>query len=53
LIWNASSSGLLIGFVFQRLILLSVRRRPDHLINTIGWKRDVEAAQSKASNKDD
>ena len=27
---------LLVGFVFQRLVLLSARRWPDHMINAFG-----------------
>jgi hypothetical protein len=43
-----SSSFLLTGF-FQRFILLSVRQLPDYLINAIQRKRNLEAAQSKAT----
>src|SRR6266850_3016301 len=48
--WNASSSLFARWFCFQRLLLLSVRQLPDHLINAIRWKRNVGRAQSKPTH---
>ena len=45
--WSASSSYLLVGFCFQRLVLLSVRQLPDHLINAISAEEELGRAQSK------
>jgi hypothetical protein len=40
---------LLVGFVFQRLLLLSVRQRPDNLLNAI----PLEEERGRRSNLSD
>jgi len=46
-LWSASSSGWLVGFSVQRLVLLSVPRCGSNMINAIFLEEELEAAQSK------